>query len=232
MQLAKPRIDVGLFTNDLEPMLDFWQNRVGLAFDHLLPLGGGRRQHRHDLAGSILKINHARDPLPEIPPSGYREVLIARAGLTAPETLADPDGNRVTLVPEGHLGITRIGIRLGVRDLAAHRDFYGRVLELEEMPAETGIAFRCGDSVILAEEDPDAPADAARDDTMDGPGWRYITVQVFKVDDEHAAILARGGTEGLPPRTLGETARISFIRDPDGNWIEMSQRASLTGSLD
>lgn len=228
MQLAKPRIDVGLFTNNLEPMLDFWQNTVGLPFDHVLPLGGGRRQHRHDLAGSVLKINHARDTLPDVPPSGYREVLIAKAGLTAPEPLTDPDGNHVTLVPEGYLGIARIGIRLGVRDIAAHRDFYGRVLELEEIPADTGIAFRCGDSVILAEEAPDAPTDAA----MDGPGWRYITVQVFKVDEEHAAILARGGVEGLAPRTLGETARISFIRDPDGNWIEMSQRASLTGSLD
>ena len=228
MHLAKPRIDVGLFTNSLEPMLDFWQNRIGLEFDHLLPLGGGRRQHRHDLLGSVLKINHARDPLPDVPPSGYRELLIAREGLSDPEMLTDPDGNRVTLVPEGHLGITRIGIRLGVRDLAAHHDFYGRVLELEEIPADKGIAFRCGDSVILAEEDPDAPAGAA----MDGPGWRYITVQILKVDEEHAAILARGGMEGTAPRTLGETARISFIRDPDGNWIEMSQRASLTGSLD
>ena len=155
-------------------------------------------------------------------------MLIARTGINKPEALTDPDGNRVTLVPEGYLGITRIGVRLGVRDLAAHRDFYGRVLELEEIPVESGIAFRCGDSMILAEEDPDAPADAA----MDGPGWRYITVQIFKVDEEHAAILARGGAEGAAPRTLGETARISFIRDPDGNWIEMSQRASLTGSLD
>ncbi|NIJ40550.1 lactoylglutathione lyase [Parvibaculum indicum] len=228
MHLAKPRIDVGLFTNDLEPMLAFWQNKVGLKLDHVLPLGGGKRQHRHDLAGSVLKINHARDPLPDARASGYRELLIAREGVTEPEALTDPDGNRVTLVPEGWLGMTRIGIRLGVRDLAAHRDFYGRVLELEEIPAETGIAFRCGDSMILAEEDPDAPADAA----MDGPGWRYVTVQVFKVDEEHAAILARGGAEGMAPRTLGETARISFIRDPDGNWIEMSQRASLTGSLD
>jgi hypothetical protein len=30
---------------------------------------------------------------------------------------------------------------------------------------------------------------------------------------------------------LGSTARISFVRDPDGNWIEISQRASLTGTL-
>jgi lactoylglutathione lyase len=43
--------------------------------------------------------------------------------------------------------------------------------------------------------------------------------------------VARGGTEGRPPLTLGATARISFVRDPDGNWIEISQRASLTGPL-
>jgi lactoylglutathione lyase len=31
--------------------------------------------------------------------------------------------------------------------------------------------------------------------------------------------------------TLGDTARISMIRDPDGNWIELSQRASIVGSI-
>ena len=65
MDLAKPRIDVGLFTTKLEPMLDFWQNEIGLPFDHMLPLGGGVRQHRHDLLGSVLKINHSRHELPQ-----------------------------------------------------------------------------------------------------------------------------------------------------------------------
>ena len=41
--------------------------------------------------------------------------------------------------------------------------------------------------------------------------------------------LAPEGT--VPAVTLGKTARISFVRDPDGNWIELSQRASLTGPL-
>lgn len=40
-----------------------------------------------------------------------------------------------------------------------------------------------------------------------------------------------GGDEGRPPATLGKVARISFVKDPDGNWIEISQRASLTGDL-
>jgi lactoylglutathione lyase len=67
---------------------------------------------------------------------------------------------------------------------------------------------------------------------MQGPGWRYITFQVFKVDMEHAAALAAGAREALAPITLGATARISMIRDPDGNWIELSQRASIVGSLE
>jgi lactoylglutathione lyase len=37
--------------------------------------------------------------------------------------------------------------------------------------------------------------------------------------------------EGYAPVSLGKVARISFVRDPDGNWIELSQRASLTGNL-
>ncbi len=58
-----------------------------------------------------------------------------------------------------------------------------------------------------------------------------MTLQVFDVDAAHDGVLARGGREGRPPITLGKIARISFVRDPDGNWIELSQRASLTGPL-
>nr|QQZ50882.1 VOC family protein [Phenylobacterium glaciei] len=67
---------------------------------------------------------------------------------------------------------------------------------------------------------------------MSGKGWRYITFQVFKVDEEHARILEQGGRQAMPPTTLGATARISMVRDPDGNWIEISQRASLVGTLE
>jgi len=228
MELAKPRIDIGLFTSHLEPMLDFWQNEIGLPLDHVLPLGGGVRQHRHDLLGSVLKINHTKNELPAAPPSGYRELLIAREGLLGAKRLTDPDGNKVTLVPPGAFGIERIGIRLGVRDVNAHRRFYAVSLGLPDVPELGGDSFLCGDSVILV----DKADDARPDPVMEGPGLRYITIQVRNVEEEHAAILARGGTQGHAPRTLGKVARISFIRDPDGNWIEMSQRASLVGALD
>lgn len=225
MQLAKPRFDIGLATNDLDPMLAFWQREAGIPFDHLLPIRRGQDQHRHDLLGSVLKINHHATPLPDTPPSGYRELLVARAGLAAPLALADPDGNRVTLVPPGHEGVAQIGVRLGVRDVEAHRRFYGEALGL---PEDRPGVFRAGEGLVILEQDPDAPSDAE----MRGHGWRYITFQVFKVDQEHAAVLAKGGREAMPPTTLGTTARISMVRDPDGNWIELSQRASITGSLD
>jgi len=66
---------------------------------------------------------------------------------------------------------------------------------------------------------------------MRATGFRYITIQVRDCDAEHRRMLAAGAAEGAPPFTLGTVARISFIRDPDGNWVEISQRASLTGAL-
>jgi len=228
MQLAKSRIDIGLATNNIEPMLRFWQDEVGVPFDHLLKIRRGMEQYRHDLMGSVLKINHRADPLPAATPSGYLELLIAREGLGRARALTDPDGNRVSLLPVGALGVHQIGVRVIVRDLAAQRRFYVEALGLEEAPCETGAAFRAGDSLILIEQADDAPLEAS----FDGPGWRYLTFQVFKVDAEHAHILAHGGREATAPVTLGTTARISMVKDPAGNWIEISQRASITGSLE
>ena len=129
------------------------------------------------------------------------------------------------LVPPGSEGVHQIGVRIAVRDIDAHRRFYGDSLGL---PEERPGVFRAGESVILLERSPDAPVGAQ----LQGPGWRYITFQVFKVDEEHARVLAKGGREALAPVTLGTTTRISMVRDPDGNWIELSQRASIVGSLE
>ena len=231
MKLAKPRIDIGFATNDAPAALAFWQNEIGLPFDYTQPIRRGYKQHRHDLCGSVLKINQVYEPIPDTPPAGYRELLIARDGIATPKPLLDPDGNRVTLVPTGMFGIERIGIRIGVRDVEAHRRFYTEALGLPPgKPDDAGVTmtFLAGDTVLIVAPAPDAPHDAS----FEGKGWRYVTFQVFDVDREHAYVLAHGGVEARAPTTLGTTARISMVRDPDGNWIELSQRASLTGSLE
>jgi len=230
MRLARPRLDIGFATNNAPAALAFWQNEIGLPFEYTQPIRRGYKQHRHDLCGSILKINQIYEPIPDNSPSGYLELLIAReGGMEAPKMLSDPDGNRVSLVPQGQFGIERIGIRLGVRDIEQHRRFYTEALGLQETGSVSGTAtFLAGDTVLIVERSATAPDDAA----FEGKGWRYITFQVFEVDREHAYVLAHDGREARPPQTLGTTARVSMIRDPDGNWIELSQRASIAGSLE
>src|SRR5207344_3281668 len=116
MRLAKAALDVGLFTNQMDPMLAFWQREIGLPFHETLPVGDGVRQLRHGIGESVLKINHSRHPLPSAPPAGYRHLTIARAGATAARELSDPDGNRVTLVPPGFNDVEQLQMHLHVRD--------------------------------------------------------------------------------------------------------------------
>ena len=227
MQLAKKVIDVGLSTNDLEPMLRFWQQDVGLRFDHVLPVRRGQKQYRHDAQGSVIKLNHHAEPLPEAAPSGYRELIIAREGLQKPRRMVDPDGNRVQLVPPGHDGVTQIAVAMAVRSLGEHRRFFGDILGFPEQSWSAGPTFRLGDSLIFLDEDRAATVNPIRQ----ARGWRYITLQIADIDAVHDELRRKGVREGLAPITLGEVARISMILDPDGNWIELSRRASIVGSL-
>jgi catechol 2,3-dioxygenase-like lactoylglutathione lyase family enzyme len=239
MRLAKPHLDVGIFTNRLEEQLAFWQNEVGLELEEVLPLGGGNQQYRHAMNGSVFKLNASREPMPEGTPTGYTGLFIARAGSDSTRTLTDPDGNKVTLTMPDPAWVTGIGVTLKVHSLAAAHEYYRYALGWE--PATTTNCYRVGDTLIALEPDllrefgerrghrePAAPPPSPE---LRGIGYRYLTVQVWDVDEEHAGAVARGATEGQPPRTLGSTARISFLRDPDGNWLEVSQRASLTGPL-
>jgi lactoylglutathione lyase len=88
--------------------------------------------------------------------------------------------------------------------------------------------YRCGDSLIVIAEQGNVESRGAQ---WRGLGYRYTTVQVWDCIAEYEGILTRGGISGGEPRVLGETVRYAFVCDPDGNHIEISQRASLTGSL-
>ena len=138
MDLAKPCLDVGLYTDRDDDLRAFYVDRLGLPYEELLKAGRGVHQHRVGLHGSVLKLNSSREPLDDAPTAFVR--------------------------------------------LDIHAD-------------------------------------------------RYLTVQVRDVRAEHARLLELGWTEGTAPVKLGETAFISFVLDPDGAPVEISQRASLTGPL-
>lgn len=224
MKLAKPHLDVAVMTDQPEAMLRFWQETVGLAYEEALPTGGGNLQHRHGVNGSVFKLNHPRKGLPATPPSGYRSLWIARDDLDERRECVDPDGNRVVLVPRGEDGIEGIAVGVAVRDPQAQARFYVDGLGLEEVGADR---YRCGDSLLQVEHDPEVGTDHA----LVGRGYRYLTIQVHDCAAEHARVLAAGGLEGAPPRRHGDVAIFSMVRDPDGSWVEISQRGSLTGGL-
>jgi predicted enzyme related to lactoylglutathione lyase len=222
IEIVKNQLDVGLVSASLE-IVDFWRDEAGLTFDHLLPVARGHDQHRFDERGSVIKLN-IREKIDGDQRSGIEEVLIARDGLEAPRALADPDGNRMIFVPRDHEGVTQVGVRIAVPELARTMNYYRDVLEFEE---ETPNRVRCGDSVLLFEERTDAPSGFSQAQR----GWLYLTVQVRNCDAEVARIESAGGQVVVTPRNLGKVARMAMIRDPDGNLLEVSQRASLTGAL-
>jgi catechol 2,3-dioxygenase-like lactoylglutathione lyase family enzyme len=223
VELAKPAIDVGLYTNSREAQLAFWQQQPGVKFSELLRVGGGVHQLRHAIGDSVLKINDVRETLAAAPDSGIRKLTIASDVAEVIE-LIDPDGNQLSLAPRGHDGIEQIRITLVVSNLATHQAFWGEIMGF---PALNENCFQCGVSQLELIE-----GEATADPVQRALGYRYLTVQVFDVKATHAAILAGGGREGSAPIKLGDVAHISFVRDPDGNWLEISQRKSITGSLD
>lgn len=220
MQLAKAALDVGLYTNQLDPMLAFWQQYA--AYDELLKLGGGAHQHRHQIGDSILKVNHTREPTPRGEPTGLKELIVYSDQVDEKVDLLDPDGNAVVLTPP--LADRNLTLVLACNSVAQSMHFYGEVMGLEA--GEVDAEFRVGASSILLTPGSVGPFARA------GIGYRYMTVQVFDVVGTHQAVLAAGGSEGMAPTKLGDVAYIAFVKDPDGNWIEISQRKSITGSLD
>ncbi len=220
MRLAKDCLDVALFT-DRTDVPAFWRDEVGLTLDHVLPIRRGHQQHRFDLAGSVLKVNVVDRDLPAAGRSTITAVVVGDT-TRADTTRVDPDGNAIRFTD--HRAVDQIEVRIAVADLARTMHHYTAVLGWERVDDH---AVRCGRTAVRFDQ---LPATAPVPD-LPVRGWAYLTVQIRDCDAEHAAVLAGGGVEGAPPVTMGDVARFSMVRDPDGNWLELSQRASLTGPI-
>jgi len=221
LELVKPAFDVTLSVSNIEPVLAFWRANLGLVPFETMKIREGLTQHRHRVGNSVLKMNHHANPLPKDGTTGYRELMIARSGVQTPQTLVDPEGNRVTIQPAAPVAAEYLGFRLQVGDLGASRDFYGNELGLPVAQSADGTRVGLGESFLLLEQSKSAP----RNPSFDGPAWRYPTIQVPDVELTHARGMARGWREGLPIKAFGTSVRFCFVRDPDGNWIEFIQRS-------
>lgn len=228
MKLAKPCLDIGLSSHVSDGAPEFWEHTVGLPVDHVLPIAPGHKQFRYFAGQSVVKVNVTDTPPPDAPKSGYRSLWLPGAAGAPARTLTCPSGAEVRLVAPGTEGLVETAILMAVVHPERHCRFFGEALGFERVQWSGGMGVRAGKTLLLFEKG----ADVAPEAGIAGRGWRYITVQVFKVDEDHARVLAAGGREARPPMTMGTTARFSMVLDPDGNWIELSQRASLVGRLD
>ena len=229
MELNRPQIDVGLFTNRIEAMKAFYGENLGLPFESVLPVGGGFTQHRYVANGSIIKLMESRDPLPRRHPGGYETLIIATNKVSQPEALNDPDGNTIELVPPGRDDVTQLEVRLGVSDVEVFDDFYTKAAGGKGIG---GHRYKIGETIFATFRHPLArrvkPAPMANllevVKAMAALGIRYVTLQVKNCDAAFKEFTDAGAAIGVAPANFDNVARAAFVRDPDGNYVELVQR--------
>src|SRR5579859_2601455 len=145
MDLAKQTVDVGIFTNNLEAMQEFYGKTIGLPFESVLPVGGGYKQHRYLANGSVIKLMHTTEPLPRRHPGGYETIMIASSSAKTARLVPDPDHNSVEIIPTGKDDVTQLELRVGVSDPDAFAKFYTQALGAK---AIGGNRFKIGESII------------------------------------------------------------------------------------
>lgn len=219
--LSKPFVDVGLFTDDGGPAAAFYGDVLGLPALDTVPIEPGYTLYRYDAHGSALKLNVLDSPLPARR-TCYSRMVWPEPGRRHTSSIEDPDGNVVELVPPGHLDIDQVGIVYRVPSPEAAHAF--AVHALGARPLGPG-RFRLGGTVLLFEIDPDAPRAGA----LESHGFTYITLHVTDTVAVHAWLVAHGCLEAIPPTPFEAITTYSFVRDPFGGWIEISQRADLAG---
>ena len=215
MELAKDYLDLGIYTDRYEAMRHFYVDEIGLPYEELLKAGRGVHQHRLSLNGAVLKLNSSRESLIETP-TNFRGFDIG-TDTRASGAFHDPDGTRVNLVSGG-----AVCVYWASSDPGRLADLLVSGLGATE---QTRGLMSIG-RTLLALEPGGGPVGPLR-----SRGLRYLTVQVRDVRLEHQRLITCGWTEQSAPVRLGDTAFISFVSDPDGAMVEVSQRASLTGPL-
>jgi catechol 2,3-dioxygenase-like lactoylglutathione lyase family enzyme len=210
--LAKDAVDVGLFTELLDESLSFWSGDVGLTYEEMLPIGGGVRQHRFAIGDSVVKVNHSAHALPHEAATTLAAIRLTWPGAESPNSLVTPDGVVVEISPGDASAAPALAVVVRTPQRERVTAFWSRI----------GLARH-----VIVEED--SSRHYAGD--MRAVGFRFLTVQVRDVRAAHAELMSASLRELSPPTRFGDVAAVAFVADPDGVPIEISQRASLVGSL-
>ena len=172
---------------------------------------------------------HSREPLRPRRPGGYETLMIATSKMTDGEALPDPDDNTIELVPPGRDEVTQIEIRVGVKDVNVFGQFYTNAFGAIDIGQGR---YKIGETIFGIYHEPEIhrpniisfanPLEVVN--AMAELGIQYVTLQVHNCDAAFNALTAAGAAVAVKPSTFGNVARIAFVRDPDGNFIELSQR--------
>tara|TARA_B100001115_G_C15789986_1_gene389451 strand:+ start:99 stop:503 length:405 start_codon:yes stop_codon:yes gene_type:complete len=73
VESQKAAIDIGIITNNLQPMLNFYGEQLGLSVESVIDMPGGGVMHRFQAGDSIVKVIET-DPKPDLEaaPGGIR----------------------------------------------------------------------------------------------------------------------------------------------------------------
>jgi lactoylglutathione lyase len=227
IEYARWGFDVGLLTDRPEPLLDHWTGDVGFPVERVLEPVPGVRQHKLTMHSAVLKVNAVGGPLPaRAPRAGVRMLLLADDTVDSPLHRPDPDGNLVCFVPPGFAGVERFGVHLAVSDEAAHHRFLAEVLGAPQVGERTYLVAGAPISFSWS-------PDVVPGNTGVGAGYTYLTLQVVDVHAAHETLVGRGAVELQAPsgERFASDSIVSFVADPDGNRIEISQRPDLVAAL-
>lgn len=73
VQVSKPAIDIGIVTNNLQAMLAFYRDTLGLEFEAAIPMPGGGVMNRFKVGASVIKVIETEPkPATSAAPGGIR----------------------------------------------------------------------------------------------------------------------------------------------------------------
>jgi predicted enzyme related to lactoylglutathione lyase len=73
MNIQKNAIDIGIIAKDIDAMLAFYRDTLGLEFEAAIPMPGGGTMNRFKVGDSIIKVIELDPKAPlEAPPGGIR----------------------------------------------------------------------------------------------------------------------------------------------------------------